>query len=530
MNRTYALLSASALSLFTVAAALTSGACSTDFCAYVQCVEGTGGAGGSTSSKMTTDTTTSASSMTTMSSLMPGCDLVDGMPVGTTCGAFVKAGATGGDGSQGSPFGSVGEATAMKPGANIYVCGTDTFSEAVILGDASLFGGLDCANWSFAAGNGRPTISGPADVIAVTSISGASRIIDSMIIESAPAVAEGGSSIALVASQGALVVRRSKVSSGAGATGRAGDSGGAQAAAAAPGKSGTNACGATNPTPPGAEIIQSCNGIAVASIGGSGGQGNIASGAPGSPGSFGGAGAGGAGETAVGWSCVTGNGLVGADGSPGMVGTSGVDRGTLDVTGFVGSLAGDGLPGINGQGGGGGGGAKGPVTCGAGAGPGASGGSGGAGGCGGLPGRGGAGGGSSFAIVAINVDLKFADGTTLSSAAGGIGGAGGDYQPGASGGIGATGGMGTGGAKNGCRGGDGGLGGNGGGGGGGRGGHSASIVYLGTAPNPLNANLGAAPPAAVGGVGKDNGAVGGNNGMAGASCKILDFATESCVM
>ncbi|MFO0613159.1 MAG: hypothetical protein U0414_11245 [Polyangiaceae bacterium] len=538
-------LTLSIVSLAALGGAIAASGCSTDLCNYVACVEGTGGAGGMTSSSTstatgTTGTTTGASMTSSSTGVMPGCELTEGMAIEATCGVFVKAGPTNGDGSQASPFNTISAAVAAHPNQaiSIYVCGTDTFDEAVNLGASSLRGGLTCADWKFSATNGRPTIEGPPDLIAVTSIAmaGQSRVIDSMIIHSPAAVSPGASSIGLLVFEGDMLIARSKITAEAGAKGKKGTDGGAQGPASMGGLPGKNACGAIIPTPPGSTIIQSCNGMAGASLGGSGGNGDIGNGSDGSPGSAGGLGQKGIGEPGSGsWSCSGGgNGTGGADGSPGMVGLSGTDKGTLSVSGFTPLPGGDGDPGVNGQGGGGGGGAKGlidcdPVAMGNQTGPGASGGSGGAGGCGGLPGGGGVGGGSSFAVVALQAALSFSGMTSLASGPGGIGGDGGIAQPGASGGTGASGGMGVAGSKNACRGGDGGQGGNGGGGGGGRGGHSASVVYVGTAPNPLGATFGQAPSDAAGGIGHGN-PNGGNNGMSGVSCKILDFAGETCAM
>ena len=49
-------------------------------------------------------------------------------------------------------------------------------------------------------------------------------------------------------------------------------------------------------------------------------------------------------------------------------------------------------------------------------------------------------------------------------------------------------------------------------------------------PGPsLGATFGQAPSDAAGGIGHGN-PNGGNNGMSGVSCKILDFAGETCAM
>jgi hypothetical protein len=496
------------------------------------------GSGGMSSSSSTTTTSSSVTTTTSTSTGMPVCDLTEGVAVQADCGVFVQAGATGGNGTQTTPYGSIGEALTMHAGESIsiYICGDDTFDETIALGGSSLYGGLACTSWAFSSSNGRPRVRGPMDVISVTSISSGNRVIDSIIIESPPGGAKGASSIALLASDGSLLIARASIIAGKGAQGQAGADGGLQGAASMGGLTGKNACGITNPTPGGAAISQTCGGVAAASLGGNGGNGLNSSGSDGSPGFSGALGQKGLGEILVGWSCgVDGSGHAGADGSPGMVGLSGTGKGVLDSMGFTPSTAGDGGPGVDGQGGGGGGGAKGPADCNSGmagnqAGPGASGGSGGAGGCGGLPGAGGGGGGSSFAIVALNVSLSFSGNTSVVSAQAGAGGDGGVPQPGSSGGLGALGGSGLNGSKSACRGGDGGLGGNGGGGGGGRGGHSAAIVFLGSPPGTSGVALSSPPPEAFGGVGQGNGAVGGNNGMSGESCRILDFMGATCTL
>ncbi len=438
-----------------------------------------------------------------------GCDLVEGEAVGAECGVFVKAEATG-DGTQGSPYGTIQDAVDnIKTATRIYVCGGDTFDGSIELpGGVSLYGGLNCADWTFAAVNPQPTILGDSDVPALSILESGGSTVGSMKIQGAPAVAQGGSSIgALVGANATAHFERCSLGAGKGAAGAPGEpQSKAPTPAAANGGPGDDGCLGAGGTLGGAPGTQTCqSGLS----GGSGGNGlNDTDGVPGAPGHPAGPNNIGGKEETLGAPTACGNG---GEGDPGMHGNPGPgalesELGLLEGTTFSGASGSPGLgTGTPGQGGGGGGGAN---ACG-GAGPG--GGGGGAGGCGGLAGNGGGGGGGSFALVSIQATVTLTD-VRLSADEGGIGGQGDAGQEGMDGGIAGT--QGAGGGA--CAGGPGGKGGQGGAGGGGRGGPSVGIAYVGDAPTEEGTiMIDVAETPAAGGTGGNGGP--GNIGGVGAT-------------
>ncbi len=95
----------------------------------------------------------------------PGCAPQDGVSIGPGCGIFVEDGATG-TGTKDSPFGTFAEAqlaadAAVDTKSRIYICGQGTFTGTVTL-DAgiSVYGSLQCGQWTFAEGNPKPTLAG----------------------------------------------------------------------------------------------------------------------------------------------------------------------------------------------------------------------------------------------------------------------------------------------------------------------------------------------------------------------------------
>jgi hypothetical protein len=459
------------------------------------------------------------------------------------CGVFVKTGVAGGEGTKASPLGTVQAAIAKATESSkkrVYAC-IGAFTESVsVPAGMSLFGGLDCAK-DWAATAQRSTLKGTADKIPLTlQGDGSSETrIEAWNIEAADATAPGGSSIAAIAQDTAVVrFESSSLTAGRGANGPDGESASSMAPLQ-PVKSanGNQACMTANVNLGGMYNQNTCEPenpeVPETSIGGDGGNGNVAFGSAGQPGqaepppmdSKGTAGQPGLSNCAMG-----GDGGNGADGADGEAGLGGTAKGTLSPElGLIGASGGNGKKGLPGQGGGGGGGQKGksampptkPTAC-----AGASGGAGGAGGCGGLGGKGGVAGGSSIALVSINATISMV-GVKLTTSKGGLGGAGGSSQPGALGGLGGAGGVGmtvelvT--MYPACKGGNGGNGGRGGPGGGGSGGHSIGIAYSGAAPTADMTTFDV--PTDGGGMGGTGGDGNANNnfGASGLAIETLAF-------
>ncbi len=487
-------------------------------CNYASC-EGSGGTGA---------TGTSATSPTSSSTGIPAaCLLQDGRAIASDCGVFVKAGASG-NGSQASPFGSVVEAVAgLGASKAIYVCGGDTFKGSVTLASGgSLFGGLDCATWTFASSNPRAKVQSDADLPGVTLSKGSGMtMLDSVDVEAVDAVGAGASSIALFVDGATADLRRASFKSGSGAKGAPGESPLAPVGQAAAGLKGTPGCGA--PSDAMATGLGGMNNCGVEDVtGGQGGPGGT--GTSGFPGIAGGptqtGGISGVGQT--GSSCGAGGQAM--DGSVGGAGALASGTGSLSAGSFGPTLAPDASLGARGTGGGGGGGGK---KCSTNAvGPG--GGGGGAGGCGGAGGHGGHGGGASFAIASLNGIVTMSD-VKLTSSSGGAGGLGGDGQGGQLGGDGGLKGANAGDAVSiACSGGTGGIGGQGGPAAGGNGGPSATIAKKGGSITRMGAVNDITGLGSAGGPGSDNAGTttAAPTGTGGLACPILDFDTSACAL
>lgn len=413
-----------------------------------------------------------------------------------------------GTGTQEKPFATIAKAAQAARGAPVYACG-ETFTGAVSLtAGAVIYGGYDCkAGWEHRTDAPTTLTAGPGEIPLRIAVGIDVTILDTSI-RAADAVTAGGSSIAVVAGEGATVsFERCLIDSGAGA---AAEDPAAEptAESGSPGEDGLDACSAAT-VPGGAAPEATCG----AGAGGKGADGDSA--APGDSGLPATQKNGGASETDIDV-CTAGatgtNGTDGADGAP----PAKTDVGTLDAKlGFVGPADGTaGASGTPGNGGGGGGasrGGAGATKCAdAAKAGGASGGSGGSGGCGGVGGKGGAAGGSSIAIVSLGAQLAFKD-VTIQTAGGGKGGDGAPGQAGGAGGDGGKGGLASAADLHpACDGGSGGKGGKGGSGGGGRGGHSIGIAYQGTAPTvPVHSVLGGAAGAGGKGASAQTAAPGG---------------------
>ena len=509
------------LSFLAIPIAFFSAGCSYDFCldklnGHCNIGDTGGGAG-------TTGTTTSSST-----GIPTGCELSEGKQVASECGVFVKAGGTG-DGSQAKPLGDVSSAvTAAAQTQRIYICGSDTFTGSVTLpSGVSIFGGLDCATWSFAAAHAHPKLVSPPNLPTLTLSAGTAKsYLASLDLEAVMATDPGASSVVVYAEGAVVDVSSVTLTAGDGAKGSDGAAGGVQVATPAPGGSvGKVACTAP-PDGGAASAVNTCDdGMSNGGKGGDGGPTINGSGLNGSPGDANLGALPGFGEVGGAWSCATspgnGGGFPGTPGPDGPLGTgaSTTELGTLPPTTYLNAAGHDGLKGTKGQGGGGGGGSKANGIC-----NGAGGGSGGAGGCGGKPGLGGEGGGSSIGIVSRGSTLTLTS-VTVSLGHGASGGKGGDGQPGqGGGGKGAGGGLfGT--VKKACDGGDGGQGGNGGSAGGGRGGHAFGIAFSGTAPagSVTTTTAGSAGP---GGLGGTNGSDQGGQGADGSATALQELVAQ----
>lgn len=450
-----------------------------------------------------------------------GCDLVEGEAVGADCGVFVKAGATG-DGSQGSPYGTIQDAVDnIKTAKRIYVCGGDTFNGSVELpGGVSLYGALDCDGWKFAAANAKPRILGDADVPALAITEAGTTRIDHLDVESPNAVAVGGSSIAVLVRTTTVTLDHCALIAGDGAKGEDGAPFGAIAQSGGMGMPGSQGCQDSSTHAGGGP---GTNPVCADQAGGGGGNGQSSgSGGPGGPGDpnlMGGT----AGVGQSGSQCTPGG--QGDGGMPGNPGLAGSGIGQLEGSDYTPAPAPPaGGPGDPGYGGGGGGGAHRceltPT-----AGPG--GGGGGAGGCGGAAGRGGLGGGASFALAIVTADVTIVD-SALTAGAGGEGGNGGAGQTGGLGGDGGPKGVVNGSNNSGanaCAGGPGGAGGRGGAGGGGAGGPSAAIARVDSVVDRQGNVAVTVGSSGAGGPGGDNEGQGssGPEGDAGAVCEVLVF-------
>lgn len=442
--------------------------------------------------------------------------------VAETCGVFVRASGSdeSGDGSQASPFASIGHAIENAGGKSVYVC-AEGFTEAVRLPNGtSLFGGLACdAGWVRDPVE-RTRLTSPKDTVPLFLENGtkATRIEDFRI--SAPnAEIAGGSSIAVIANVATTSFTSCEIIANEGKLGAVPETAPTPDAEDLHGENGAagvvlNGDGAACVDngvglPGGMGGAKVCDGDDVS--GGKGGDGRTAFGDPGEDGLplMKPDGQGGAGETSS-TSCQAGT--VGARGLDGQSGQQTTGSGSISELGYVGVDGASGAIGGHGQGGGGGGGGQ---ECNGGW-SGRSGGGGGSGGCGGRPGGGGGFGGSSIAVLMIDSVITFTD-STLISRAGGAGGSG------ASGGAGGDGGM-YGSKAPGlgpCNGGDGGDGGLGGAGSGGHGGHSLGVAHRGEPPILEGSTITTGTP----GDGGEGGASppGAATGEAGAAEKMLAF-------
>ena len=447
-------------------------------------------------------------------------------PVGDECGVFVSSslGDDSNGGTKEKPFKTIGAALAAASGRPVYAC-AEAFTEEVVVGaPVDLYGGLDCSNsWAYVGVDTKTTLTAAADAVPlVVQAEGSGSRVEDFAVIAVDATMPGGSSIAMIAQDGATAeLLQCELRAGAGAPGAAGTTP-TEVGPNGEGQDGENGMPGTNSMPTCTSNMtlvggnggqRMCDRMSVS--GGPGGNGATTdAGGPGGPGQGqAGAppldGAGGKGQNAT----PCGQGNAGGNGTVGMSGPGATGIGDISSGGYTAAAGSSGMSaGTPGQGGGGGGGAK---TCDAGnafAGP--SGGGGGSGGCGGATGMGGAAGGSSIGLLSHQATVTLTS-VSIVTALGGAGGPGGNGQPGGGGGQ-----PGAGGASNACTGGQGGSGGRGGSGGGGLGGHSIGIASKGAAPvqNDVTIVQGAHGPGGLGGDG-DMAAQGAD----GQECKTLSF-------
>jgi hypothetical protein len=399
-----------------------------------------------------------------------------------------------GVGTRSAPYKTLAKGLQAAKGnvMRVYACdeGTgyvDALTIDATLDGMSLYGGFECATWTYATTHRSRVHPASGTALTVKSLT-TGLTVEAFEFDAADA-ATGASSIAAVVDTALNVaLHEVRVVAGTGGAGAKGAEGGKGVDGPVVGIE-QNGFPAVCPYGGGGQLGGLwLNESSCQSLGGNGGPANKNStGGPGQAGSPGNDNHGVPGPT-------------GGDGAPGSVGNAGTPgsattgAGLFTAAGYTAAPAGgDGAIGTEGQGGGGGGGSNAPssTNC-----IGASGGAGGMGGCGGQPGTGGASGGASVALLAWNSPITLDHCDLLSAAGGsggngGAGGKGGQGNPGATGGAAYTGdagpmpdagvGLGKGG-----NGGTGGNGGNGGSGAGGNGGPSYAIVYKGALPTKQN--------------------------------------------
>jgi hypothetical protein len=400
-----------------------------------------------------------------------------------------------GAGTRMAPFKTIARASQTAKGdvMRVYACDDGTgYADALTidatLDGISLFGGFECAAWTYAVTR-RARVRPATGVALVVRGLTVGLTVEDFEFNAADAAIGGSSMGAIVDSAVNVVLRGVKVIAGKGGGGADGAEGakGADAPRVELAQQGSSArC----PAPGSQQNGGSWGSPTICgSRGGNGGQANQGLGGTNGVGGIPTTGittpnigtGGGPGE----------DGAKGSDGNPGAPGALNSAVGSFAATGYaVAPAGGDGTVGLTAQGGGGGGASSASGVC-----IGASGGAGGMGGCGGGPGMGGASAGASVALLSWMSSLTL-ERCELISVDGGAGGKGGNGGVGGEGKAGGAGGAAYGdadagsdagvGLGKGGNGGPGGKGGNGGSGAGGNGGPSYALVYRGSAPTKLN--------------------------------------------
>lgn len=461
--------------------------------------------------------------------MMPGCELADGMEVGSDCGVFV--GTTSGAGALGSksnPYLNLPDALAnLTASADIYVCNDFTETGSFTIPDGvRIFGKLSCGTYAYdPASTGPLFTSTPSNP--VFRVEGDATLFG-IRANATTATNMGANAIGVLVTGGTLELTESAVTVAAGSLGANGAAPvDAMAPSGAVGTVGTAGCdgsSATNLGGPGGPA-SACLVSTDAGDGGDGGNGlNNTEGTDGTTGGPNGTGGALGTKQTAGAPC--GDGMSSGTVMHGGTGMAVAALGSLNAAApyYQVPATEQADEGISGKGGGGGGGGK---QCAPGsAGPG--GGGGGAGGCGGLGGNSGASGGASLGVVLLGAsELELTD-STVTAGGGGVGGGGALGQLGGS--AGGPGGNGTGNANGvACDGGPGVDGGNGGPGAAGPGGPSAALVREFSAQmvtlngmNDLNHGPSAAPGTPA------PGGLAGSSGLTCMASEILTFETADC--
>ena len=393
--------------------------------------------------------------------------------------------ATTGDGSQASPFKTIGEAISAAGGKLILVCDTTYDEQVKLTAGVRMYGGFKCTDWTYEGGQRAvvaPSTQGYAlEVDSVTD----PVVIEDLEFDAQDGTAKGDSSVAaFVHGSTDVALHRDKLVAGKGVDGAAGvlNKFTYPTQLALTGNDANKLAGGA---------LKQCAACPAGdqSVGGHGG-----SAAP--TGEDGGAGSpalGGGQGGKAGVSCQSGGAGNPAPAETAAAGAT--SSGTLDASGWTPSNGSGGKAGGAGQGGGGG------ASDASG-----GGGGGGCGGCGGAGGPGGGGGGASVALMVFDSTVSVDAGSELVTANAGAGGKGAAGQAGQS----PAGVRGLPAATGGCPGGNGGAGGDGAAGGGGAGGLSVAVLWKGAAAPTVDPSakltLGAKGAKGVGGdAGKNDG-------------------------
>jgi hypothetical protein len=444
----------------------------------------------------------------------PPCDMAQ-EPNQSPClvsdgyGVFVAtSGNDSNSGTHDNPVKSIGHALDLAKQANkrVYIC-AGTYAEKVVVDvahdGAGVYGGFDCTNWSYSAGNHvivAPKQPGYALELDSLQTGATFEDIEFDAADSTSSFA-GGSSIVVFANASSQVVfRRVTLAAGNGSQGSVGATGGSRVSPSNHYGQSLDGATATNVNGAAGATCMCPDGKSSSGGGNGGGIGAGQTPGTGTP-SYGSPKAGAPGINSV--ACTSGgNGQNGADAPAGTAVSGSMAWGAISSMGWMPAAGTNGSNGAPGQGGGGGGNGLGSAG---------GGGSGACGGCGGTGGNAGTGGGSSIALLSFQSAVTLVQ-CTLTAHNGGKGGTGGSGE------LGQLGGSAGSGTTGGCVGGAGGASAGGNGAQGGPGGLSLGVAYSGNQPTIdgnvtaqamtlMNVNVGT----------PGTGGIGGNAGAAASS-------------
>ena len=146
-------------------------------------------------------------------------------PVADSCGVFVSSslgldGLEADRGTQAKPFKSISAALTKAGAARVYAC-AESFTEAVTISAAvELYGGLDCKSWKYVGAAKKTTLTAKAGDVPLELAGDAT--IEDFAIAAADATVDGGSSIAVIATQVTASFARCDLAAGAGKAALAG--------------------------------------------------------------------------------------------------------------------------------------------------------------------------------------------------------------------------------------------------------------------------------------------------------------------